>query len=52
MDLIRRRAPLVLAAWTMAACGGYLLATDHLSSGVILALGGACVAGLALWWEG
>jgi len=51
MNVLLRRAPLVLAAWTMAACGGYLLATGHLSSGLVLALGGACVAGLALWWE-
>ena len=51
MQLLRRRAPLVLAAWVMAGAGGYLLATGSLSRGLVLALGGACTAFMALWWE-
>ena len=46
-----RRAPLMLAAWAMAGMGGWLLVWHHPERGWLLALGGAVVAFLAVWWE-
>jgi hypothetical protein len=35
----------------MAGMGGWLLAWHHSERGLLLALGGAVVAFLAIWWE-
>lgn len=46
-----RRAPLMLAAWTMAGMGGWLLAWQHPERGWLLVAAGTIAAFLALWWE-
>lgn len=46
-----RRLPLMLASWSMAGMGGWLLAWHHPERGWMLVAAGVVAAFLSLWWE-